>query len=234
MAKRTLIWKTAAMLAAALIVGACGSGSPEARSITLTFIRNAQSQSNADGIIDTAVPGPSLTAEGKGQAQQLAHQIAKNDFDSIYTSPAAAAQQTAAPLASESGRQAQIIDGLKPIGAGWFNGEPESTASTTYMLAPASWVTGDVQNSVPGSISGTKFNSEFSAAIRQIYDSGHNKPVVVTQGTAIMVWTLMNVRNPKESLLTSHPLPNSARVVITGNPATGWKLVEWDGLRSFN
>ncbi|GAB3004691.1 histidine phosphatase family protein [Mycobacterium bourgelatii] len=222
------------MLAATLIVGACGSGSPEARSITLTFIRNAQSQANADGIIDTAVPGPSLTEEGKGQAQQLAHQIKRNDFDSIYTSPAAADQQTAAPLASESGRQAQILDGLKPINAGWFNGEPESTASTTYMLAPASWVNGDVENSVPGSISGTKFNSEFASAVRQIYDSGHNKPVVIAQGTAIMVWTLMNAKNPKESLLTSHPLPNIGRVVITGSPATGWTLVEWDGVRSFS
>ncbi|CAM3208775.1 histidine phosphatase family protein [Mycobacterium intermedium] len=234
MAKRTLIWKTAVVLAATLIVGACGSGSPQARSITVTFIRNAQSQANADGIIDTAVPGPSLTQEGKEQAQQLAHQIKRNDFDAIYTSPAAADQQTAAPLASETGRQAQILDGLKPINAGWFNGRPESTASTTYMLAPASWVDGDVENSVPGSISGTKFNSEFASAIRQIYDSGKNKPVVVAQGTAIMVWTLMNARNPKESLLTSHPLPNIGRVVITGSPATGWTLVEWDGVRNFS
>lgn len=233
MAKRTMIWKTAAVLAAAMIVGACG-GSPQARSITLTFIRNAQSQANADGIIDTDLPGPSLTSDGKGQAQQLARQLGRNDYDSIYTSPAAAAQQTAAPLASEAGRQAQVIDGLRPITAGWFNGKPESMSSDTYMLAPRAWLNGDVEDSVPGAISGTKFNSDFSGAVRQIYDSGHNKPVVITQGTAIMVWTLMNVKNPKESLLTSHPLPNAGKVVITGSPSGGWTLVEWDGLRNFS
>ena len=73
MANRGRSWKTSqvlAVLAATVIVGACG-GSPQARSITLTFVRNAQSQSNANGVIDTDAPGPSLTPDGKGQAQQL-------------------------------------------------------------------------------------------------------------------------------------------------------------------
>jgi hypothetical protein len=50
---------------------------------------------------------------------------------------------------------------------------------------------------------------------------------------AIEYWTQMNVRNAKDSLLTSHPLPNIGRVVITGNPMTGWTLVDWDGIRNF-
>ncbi len=233
MAKRTMIWKTAAVLAAAVIVGACG-GSPQARSITLTFIRNAQSQANADGIIDTTMPGPSLTADGKGQAQQLAHQVAHNEFDSVYASSMAEAQQTAGPLASELGRQVEIIPGLQSINAGWYNGKPETMANSTYMLAPADWIRGDIGNSIPGSMSGTDFNSQFSAAVRKVYDSGHNKPVVFSQGAAIMVWTLMNIKNGKNSLLTSHPLPNIGRVVISGNPVTGWTLVDWDGIRSFS
>ena len=47
--------KAVAVLAATVIVGACG-GSPQARSITLTFIRHAQSEANASGVIATAVP----------------------------------------------------------------------------------------------------------------------------------------------------------------------------------
>ena len=233
MAKRTMMWKTAAVLAAAVIVGACG-GSPQVRSITLTFIRNAQSQANADGVIDTTVPGPSLTADGKGQAQQLAHQVAHNEFDSIYASSMAEAQQTAGPLASEVGRQVEIIPGLQSINAGWYNGKPETMANSTYLLAPANWIGGDVTDSIPGSLSGNDFNNQFTAAVRKIYDSGHSKPVVFSQGTAIMVWTLMNAKNGKNTLLTSHPLPNIGRVVITGNPMTGWTLTDWDGVRSFS
>lgn len=145
----------------------------------------------------------------------------------------AADQQTAGPLAGELGKQVEILPGLQAINAGWFNGKPESMANSTYMLAPADWLAGDVHNTIPGSISGTEFNSQFSAAVRKIYDSGHNTPVVFSQGVAIMIWTLMNARNSRDSLLTTHPLPNIGRVVITGNPGTGWRLVEWDGIRNF-
>jgi broad specificity phosphatase PhoE len=228
-----MIWKAPkllAVLAVAVFVGACG-GSPQERSITLTFVRNAQSQADADGIIDTNVPGSGLTADGKGQAQQVVH--SHNDFDGIYASTMAADQQTAGPLASELGKQAEIVAGLHAINAGWYNGKPETMANSTYMMAPTDWVNGDVGNRIPGSVSGTDFNSEFGTAVHKIYDSGHSKPVVFTQGTAIMVWTLMNVKNPKTNLLTSHPLPNIGRVVITGNPMNGWTLVEWDGVRNF-
>ena len=111
------------MLAGRHIVGACGGGTPQARSITLTFIRNAQSEANADGIIDTALPGPGLTADGKGQAQQLAHQAQR--LDSVYASTMAEAQQTAAPLASELGKQVEVLPGMQEINAGWYNGKPD-------------------------------------------------------------------------------------------------------------
>ena len=48
-----------------------------------------------------------------------------------------------------------------------------------------------------------------------------------------MVWTLMNAKNGKNGLLTSHPLPNTGRVVLTGDPVAGWTLVDWDGARNF-
>ncbi|MEE3062849.1 MAG: histidine phosphatase family protein [Actinomycetota bacterium] len=237
MATRSIIkkafWKTGAVLAATLIVGACG-GSTQARAITLTFIRNAQTQADADGIINTDPPGPGLTAEGRGQAQQLAHQSGRNDFDAVYASAMAEAQQTAGPLAGELGKQVEVLSGVQALNAGWFNGKPQSMAATTYMLAPADWINGDIQDSIPGSVSGKQFNEEFTAAVNKVYNSGHNKPVVFSQGAAIMAWTLMNARNGKSSLLSTHPLPNIGRVVVTGNPTDGWTLVEWDGIRSFS
>jgi broad specificity phosphatase PhoE len=232
MRNRRMISKAATVLAATVIVGACG-GSAQAHSITLTFIRNAQSQANADGVIDTEIPGPSLTAEGKGQAQQVVHQAGHNQFDSIYASAMAEAQQTAGPLASELGKQVEVLNGLQSINAGWYNGKPETMANSTYMLAPADWINGDIQDSIPGSVSGKQFNDQFTAAIQKIYNSGHHNPAVFSQGTAIMVWTLINTKNGKNTLLTSHPLPNIGRVVVTGNPADGWTLLEWDGIRNF-
>jgi broad specificity phosphatase PhoE len=236
MSKRAMFGKASevlAVLAAILLVGACG-GSPQARSITLTFIRHAQSEANATGILNTEVPGPSLSPEGKGQAEQLAHDVARNNFDAVYASTMVRTQQTAAPLAAELGKQVEVLQGIQEINAGWYNGQPMSIGAQPYMAAMKDWLNGDRQDAIPGSIDGKQFNDAFTAAIRKVYDSGHAKPVVFSHGMAIMVWTLMNTMNGKDSLFTSHPLPNVGRVVITGNPTDGWKLVEWDGVRNFS
>jgi broad specificity phosphatase PhoE len=235
MAKRRLIRTTSkalAVLAATVLVGACG-GSPQARSITLTFVRHAQSEANASGTIDTSVPGLGLSPEGKGQAEQLAHQLGRNNYDSVYASTMTRTQQTAAPLASELGKQVEVLQGIQEIDAGWFNGRPVSWAPSTYLLAPADWVQGDLQNRIPGSVTGKEFNDRFTHAVQEIYSSGHNKPVVFSHLYAIEYWTLLNARNGKRSLALTHPLPNVGRVEITGNPVTGWTLVDWDGIRDF-
>jgi broad specificity phosphatase PhoE len=234
---RIVIWKAAAALAAVITVGAC-SGTPHVRSITLTFIRHAESQSNAQHVINTDIPGPSLTEEGQGQAEQLAHQLSRNNFDGIYVSDMVRTQQTAAPLAHALGKRVEILPGLREIDAGWYNNTSMKRADLTYLLAPAGWLNGDLQDAVPGSISGNEFNDQFTAAVQKIYkaaiDSGKTKPVAFSHAEAIMYWTLINVKNPKDSLATSHPLPNLGRVVITGSPAMGWTLVDWDGIRDFS
>ena len=236
MRNRTAIHKAAAALVTlvvAITVGAC-SGSPQVRSITLTFIRHAESQSNAANMINTDIPGPSLSEEGQAQAEQLAHQLSRNNFDGIYASNMVRTQQTAEPLAHALGKQVDVLPGLREIDAGWYNNTTTKRADLTYLLAPADWLNGDVKDAVPGSTSGAQFNDRFTAAVQKIYDSGNTKPVAFSHAEAIMYWTLMNVKNPKDSLVTSHPLPNLGRVVVTGSPAMGWKLVDWDGIRDFS
>lgn len=237
MPKRRLVShvsKAIAALTAAVIVGACGGSPPQARSITVTFIRHAQSEANASGIIDTSVPGPSLSPEGKGQAQQVAHQASRKDYDGIYASTMVRTQQTAAPLASELGKHVEVLQGIQEINAGWFDGKPVADEASTYLLAPADWLRGDLQNSIPGSISGKQFNDGFTAAMQKVYNSGQHNPVVFSHKFAIEYWTLLNAKNAKNTLLTSHPLPNIGRVVITGNPINGWTLMDWDGIRDFH
>jgi broad specificity phosphatase PhoE len=232
MRKRSKILKAVAVLAATVILGACG-GSPQVRSITVTFIRHAQSEANASGIIDTDVPGPGLTPEGKGQAEKVAHDLARNNYDGIYASTMVRTQQTAAPLAAELGKKVEVLQGLQELNAGWYEGKPVSMAPATVLVAPAAWLSGDIQAAIPGSITGKEFNDRFTAAMQKIYDSGQQNPVVFSHLYAIEYWTLLNARNAKDSLLTSHPLPNIGRVVISGNPMTGWTLEDWDGIRNF-
>jgi broad specificity phosphatase PhoE len=233
MRNRTVIWKALAALVVTITIGAC-SGTPHMRSITLTFIRHAESEANAAHVINTDIPGPSLTEEGRAQADQLAHQLSHNNFDAIYASDMVRTQQTAAPLAHALGKRVEILPGLREIDAGWYNDTTTKRADLTYLLAPADWLNGDRKDAVPGSINGNEFNDQFTGAVQKIYDSGDNKPVAFSHAESIMYWTLMNVKNPKDSLATSHPLSNLGRVVITGSPAMGWTLVDWDGIRDFS
>jgi broad specificity phosphatase PhoE len=233
MRNRTVLWKALAALAVTITIAAC-SGTPHVRSITLTLIRHAESEANATHILNTDIPGPSLTEEGRAQAEQLAHQLSRNNFDAVYASDMARAQQTAAPLAQALGKHVEVLPGLREINAGWYNDTSTKRADLTYLLAPTDWLHGDREDAIPGSISGNEFNDQFSAAVQKIYDSGNTKPVAFSHAEAIMYWTLMNVKNPKDSLATSHSLPNLGRVVITGSPAMGWTLVDWDGIRDFS
>jgi broad specificity phosphatase PhoE len=223
-----------AALFAVVFVASCGSPpAPKERSITLTLIRHAESQANADGVIATDVPGPSLTSAGEQQAAALANRLKGNGYDGVYASEMVRTQQTADPLAKALGEPVNVLPGLNEIDAGWFNGWAMDRAKATYMVAPMDWVQGDVGFSIPGSVSGREFNGRFTAAVQRIYESGDNKPVAFSSAASIMLWTLLNARNGKNSLLTDHPLPNTGRVVLTGNPVIGWTLVDWDGITSF-
>lgn len=230
---RTTVWKAAAVVAATVAIGACSGGGPHVRAITLTFVRHAESEANAAGVINTEVPGPGLTPDGQDQAEQTAHQLSRYHYDGIYASTMVRTQQTAAPLAEELGKPVQILPGLREISAGWFDDKPTSMAKSTYLVAPSHWLKGDRSNAIPGSVNGDQFNDQFGAAVQKIYDSGQKKPIAFSHGEAIMYWTLMNVTNPENSLATDHRLPNVGRVVIKGSPATGWTLMDWDGIRDF-
>ena len=176
------------------------------------------------------MPGPGLTPLGEKQAQKAADALRGNDFDGIFASTMVRTQQTAAPLARDLGEQVEVLPGLREVEAGVFEGHPEADAASTFFLAPAMWLDGNRNARIPGSIDGNEFNDRFTAAVQRIYDSGDKNPVAFAHGGSIMLWTMLNVRNPNDGLLQAHPLPNTGRVVIKGNPINGWTLVDWDGL----
>lgn len=228
------IWSLlAAVMATVLLAGCGGQSKPDVRTMTLTLVRHAQSEANAADIASTDVPGPPLTPLGIEQADKLANELAANRYDGVYASQMLRAQQTAAPTAKALGEQVTVLPGLNEISAGWFEGLPMSDTSGTYMLGPESWLKGDRRFGIPGSVNGNQFNDAFSTAVQKMYDSGQEKPVAFSSGMSIMMWTLMNARNGNRNLLTDHPLPNASRVVLTGDPITGWTLKEWDGVTNF-
>ncbi|OLP03332.1 histidine phosphatase family protein [Mycolicibacterium porcinum] len=202
------------------------------RTITLTFVRHAQSAGNASGLIDSSTPGPALTDLGRTQAVASAQRLASHHYDGIFASTMIRTQQTAQPMADTLHEPVTVLDGLHEVEAGIYEGQPEASAVQTYFAAPEQWLRGDRNARIPGSIDGNEFDARFDGAVQQIYDSGDDNPVAYSHGAAIMLWVQMNVGNPNPQLLMEHPLDNTGYVVIKGNPTDGWTLTDWDGAGS--
>ena len=200
--------------------------------MTVTFVRHAESQANADGVIDTSVPGPGLSTLGQQQAIEVADELAGNGYDGIYVSSMLRTQQTAQPLADALGLPTTILPGLREIPAGIFEGssEDEGLGRLGYALTPVAWTLGARFLPVLGGEDGNAFDARVDDELQQIYDSGDQNAVAFSHGATIMFWVMMNVENPDLGLLLSHQLDNAEAVVIEGSPEEGWTLVSWAGM----
>ena len=223
--RRTLAVLVALLLAAG-ITAAPASAEPV---ITITFVRHAESEGNARGVIDTSVPGLPLTVKGEQQAKEAAAQLSRTPHDGVYASSMIRTQQTAQPLADELGEQITVLPGLREIEAGDFEGRSDADAITGYFQPLQQWLAGNRFARIPGSIDGNGFDARFDESVDAIYRSGRQHPVAFSHGAAISMWTMMNVHNPRPDLVESQPLTNTGHVIVQGNPEDGWTLLDWNG-----
>ena len=203
-----------------------------AGAMTVTFVRHAESQANADGIIDTTVPGPGLTDLGWSQADAVADELIEQDHDGVYASTMVRTQQTANPYAVLKNKDIVVLNGLQEINAGILEGssEDEGIGRLGYALAPVAWSLGLRFVRIPGSEDGNEFDARVDAALEQIENEGHSDdPVVFSHGATIMFWTMMNVDNPDPTLLLTHQLDNTETVVVEKNDDGSWTLRSWGG-----
>lgn len=222
--------------AAVCVAGALAIGTPPASAapddvMTLTFVRHGESEANAGGIFDTAVPGTSLTTQGVQQAKEAANRLTLSDPDGVFASSLVRTQETAQYLADEIGAPVDVLPGLREIGAGVYEGQPQSVAGAAMFAVMNDWLSGKTEARIPGSEDYWEFMNRFTGAVNAIYATGDRRPVAFSHGAAIAVWTLMSVSNPAFELFSSQPLPNTGYVVVQGNPTIGWRLIDWNGTR---
>lgn len=121
----------------------------------LLLVRHAETPSNVDHLLDTAVPGPGLTALGARQATALPDALAAEDIGALYASTLVRAQLTAAPLAAARGLDVRVRDGIREIAAGDLEMLPgDSEQGALYMKTAFAWAAGDTALRMPGGESG--------------------------------------------------------------------------------
>ncbi|MHC5796361.1 histidine phosphatase family protein [Lacisediminihabitans sp. FW035] len=188
----------------------------------LLLIRHGQTPANVLGQLDTAHPGPALTALGERQAVAVAEALRSQQIDGVFASTLVRTQLTARPFA-----EATVIDGLHEIEAGDLEGRSDKASARTYLETAFAWGSGDLDVTMPGAGDGTAFFQRFDHAIAEV--SHLDTAVVFSHGAAIRVWTAGRATNVPPIFAGTHELDNTGVVELAGSPEDGWTLVSWAG-----
>lgn len=195
----------------------------------LLLIRHGQTASNVENRLDSAVPGPRLTALGEEQAAAIPDQLAAERVDVLYASTQTRAQLTAAPLARDRGLPVTIRAGLREIFAGDLEGRTDAEAVTTYVRTTLAWADGDVSRRMPGAEDGVEALGRFDAVVTEVATSGAEVAVLVSHGAMIRTWSAARAHNLDTAFAATNALVNTGIVVLDGDPVTGWYALSWQG-----
>ncbi|MEW1778758.1 histidine phosphatase family protein [Streptomyces sp. NPDC086777] len=196
----------------------------------LLLIRHGQTPTNVGFLLDTAVPGPGLTALGEQQAAALPGALAGEDIEALYVSTLTRTQLTAAPLAAARGLDPVVRDGIREVFAGDLEMLPgHSEGGEKYMRTVFAWAAGDTAPRMPGGETGDEVLGRYDAVVAEATASGAGTVAMVSHGAVIRLWTAARADNVDVPYAASRPLGNTGVVILEGSPSDGWKALSWEG-----
>lgn len=194
----------------------------------LFLIRHGQTPANVLGQLDTAHPGPGLTALGERQAVAVAAALRTESVDAVFASTLIRTELTARPFAFGSSLDIRIVDGLHEIEAGALEGRSDRASARSYLETAFAWGSGDLDVTMPGATDGHAFFDRFDRAIG-VATAGVETAAVFSHGAAIRVWTAARALNVPPVYAGIHELQNTGVVELNGSPELGWTLLSWAG-----
>jgi len=233
-----------------------------AQDIVLDLVRHAEDLAPANSRIPFSpeFPGAGISDLGKQQAIDTANQIfgqvgGPGHVAGLFSGPDTDAQDTAVPFAALQGLDPQILNGLVEVDGGVFANQPVlSLGGIYYDVAVVLWMLGLVNAfQIPGAdeYNGVVVNDNYTEAVNAMYTAAVANPVVGDDGNitavgytseaSMMIWTMLNVKNPDPMALVNELIaslqnggspglvPNAGLIQLAGNPEDGWTLVSWAG-----
>jgi probable phosphoglycerate mutase len=197
--------------------------------VRLLLIRHGQTPANVDGRLNTAVPGPGLTALGERQAAMIPVALREVPIDAIYASLLVRTQLTARPLAEDRGLDVRVLPGIHEIEAGDLEDLRDRASVRAYLETAFAWGLGELSPVMPGGTDGHEFFRRFDADLATVA-AGGGTAVVVSHGAAIRVWVAGRATNVPPSYAGEHDIDNTGVVELEGSPEAGWTLVAWQGM----
>ncbi|MCB7136055.1 histidine phosphatase family protein [Cellulosimicrobium marinum] len=191
----------------------------------LLLVRHGQTPSNVVGLLDTALPGPGLTALGSRQAAAVPEALADRVVHGVAVSTLVRTHQTAAPLVEHLGLDPVELDGLREIDAGDLEMSGRHEDHVTYLETVFAWGARDLGRRMPGGPDGATFLDRFDDAVAQVAGAGWETAVVVSHGAAIRSWASARAEGVDLHRMAYTPLANTGLVEVEGDPVAGWRFV---------
>ncbi|HVE96888.1 MAG TPA: histidine phosphatase family protein [Pseudonocardiaceae bacterium] len=198
--------------------------------LRLVLARHGQTTANAEGILDTRLPGHPLTEEGHRQAAELADRLAGEPVVAVYASRALRAQQTAKPIAARHGLTVQVLDGVHEVAIGDLEGRQQPEDHRTLYEVYRAWHCGDLQAAAPGGEAGSQVLDRYLtdiATIRANHSGG--TAVLVSHGAATRLAIVALASNVEGAFAEPRYLSNAATVLLETD-GDGWRCLRWDGI----
>lgn len=200
------------------------------RPLRLVLVRHGETTANAEGLLDTMLPGHPLTERGRRQAAGLAEQLSGEPVVAVYASLARRAQQTAQPVADRHGLPVQVLRGVHEVSIGDLESRRGQRDHDLLHEMYHAWHSGDLHAARPGGESGKQVLDRYLAdvaTIRATHTGG--TAVLVSHGAATRLATVALAGNVNGAFAGSRLLPNAATVLLEAD-GVGWRCLRWDDI----
>lgn len=195
----------------------------------LILIRHGQTPANVEGILESTVPGPGLTALGTDQAEQLVGALDDQPIDALYVSTMIRTHLTAAPLVAARGLEPVERAGLREVAAGDVEGLRDEASIHQYVSTLFAWCGGDLDVRMPGAQTGREVIDRFDEVVAEAESTGHGVVALISHGAMIRAWCAVRTDNIDLDFVTDHYVTNTGVVVVDGSSAEGWSVTSWLG-----
>jgi broad specificity phosphatase PhoE len=195
----------------------------------LILIRHGQTPANVEGILESTVPGPGLTALGQEQAVELVDALVDEKIDAIFVSSMVRTHLTAAPLVAARGLEPVARDGIREIAAGDVEGNTDEASVHQYVHTLLAWCGGHLDVRMPGAESGHEVIGRFDEVVAEAESLGVDTVALVSHGAVIRAWCAVRTTNVDLDFVSTHYVVNTGMVVVEGSDETGWEVTSWLG-----
>lgn len=194
----------------------------------LLLVRHGQTPSDLKHLLDTADPGPGLTPLGLEQAAALPDVPAGERIDALYASTLLRTQLTAAPLATRTGPEVVVRDGIRELSAGDLEMRGDTEAVETCLTTASAWSAGDTGRRMPGGENGVEALGRYDAVVEEAAATGAETVAVISHGAAIRMWAAARAENVDADFASAHALRNTGVAILSGAPGEGWRAHRWE------